>query len=240
MRLLRKWGYYAWSLLEMGFGFRDWGKLTRLFLSKTQQKPVLLRLRKAPTQMLVRSRMDAWSVKEAFLDRFYERYGSKIQADWHIVDIGAAIGEFTIFAARKAPMGQVVAFEPNGDSFLLLSENLKLNAVNNARAVNAGVWSKAGAMSLDLANAEPLQAQTQFTEEVDRPGFGIPVITLGQVIADYLPAGLDLLKLDCEGAEYPILFSADQSVLNLVKRIIMEYHDLDARQNHQTLADYLR
>ncbi|HOA21155.1 MAG TPA: FkbM family methyltransferase [Anaerolineaceae bacterium] len=240
MRFLRKWGYYALSLLEMGFGFREWGQLARLFLKKPTNKPVLLHLRKNNTRIIVRSRMDAWSVKETFIDRFYERYGSEIQMDWTVVDIGAAIGEFTIFAAQKAARGQIVAFEPNTESYALLIENLSLNGIENARAINAGVWSKSGAMSLMMANDEPLQAQTQFTEDVYEPGGTIPVLTLESLIAQFTPQGIDLLKLDCEGAEYPILLTAPLTTLALIARIVMEYHDLDEEQNHRVLADYLR
>lgn len=66
MSFFRKWSYYAWSLLEMGLGFRDWGGLARLFLGKPTQLPATLRFRARDTRMLVRSRMDAWSVKETF------------------------------------------------------------------------------------------------------------------------------------------------------------------------------
>ncbi len=59
-------------------------------------------LRWKNTRMLVHNRMDAWSVKETFLDRFYSRYGTEIEPYWTIVDIGAAIGEFTVFAAQQA------------------------------------------------------------------------------------------------------------------------------------------
>lgn len=240
MSFLRKWSYYAWSLLELGFGFRDWRSLARLFLSQPPQEPVTLRFRGRDTRMLVRSRMDAWSVKETFLDRFYTRYSEEILPHWTIVDIGAAIGEFTIFAALRAAQGQVLAYEPNPRSFSLLQENLRLNGIHNVRAVNAGVWSRAGTMTLDGANGEPLQAQTQFTETASENGQSIPVVSLEQVVQEFTPRGIDLLKLDCEGAEYPILFSAAPETLNAVSRIVMEYHDLDARQNHGALAAFLK
>ena len=48
------------------------------------------------------------------------------------------------------------------------------------------------------------------------------------------------MKLDCEGAEYPILLTAPLTTLALIARIVMEYHDLDEEQNHRVLADYLR
>jgi len=45
-------------------------------------------------------KMDTWSVKEASADRFYERYGLPILPNWTVVDIGAAIGEFTVLAPK--------------------------------------------------------------------------------------------------------------------------------------------
>ena len=240
MSFLRKWSYYAWSLFEMAFGFRDWHSLARLFLGQPALEPVALRFRGQDTRMLVRSRMDAWSVKETFLDRFYTRYSEEILPNWTIVDIGAAIGEFTIFAALRAAQGQVLAFEPNPRSFSLLQENLRLNGIQNVRAVNAGVWSQAGTMTLDDATDEPLQAQTQFSETACENAESIPVITLEQIRKEFTPQGIDLLKLDCEGAEYPILLSAKPETLNAVSRIVMEYHDLDARQNHGALAAFLQ
>ncbi|MEL7645922.1 MAG: FkbM family methyltransferase [Anaerolineaceae bacterium] len=240
MSAFRTGSYYAWSLLEMGFGFRDWGKLARLFLRARTQAPVTLRLRRQKTSMLVRSRMDTWSVKETFLDRFYTRWGMEIEPRWTIVDIGAAIGEFTVYAAQQVSEGRVLAFEPNPESFALLHENLKLNSIANAQAVHAGVWSQAGKMTLNAANGEPLQAQTEFSGAGREGGEAIPVITLEQLLDEYAPEGIDLLKLDCEGAEYPILFAANPSTLGAVKRIVMEYHDLDERQNHRELASYLQ
>jgi len=34
----------------------------------------------------------------------------------------------------------------------------------------------------------------------------------------------DLLKLDCEGAEYDILFSAEAAVYDRINSVRMEYH----------------
>jgi FkbM family methyltransferase len=215
------------------------GQTGTLFLHGTAQEPVLLRLRgKIPG---CRSQPYGRLVCERdFPGPLYTRYGTEIEPHWTIVDIGAAIGEFTVFAAQKAAQGKVLAFEPNSASFALLQENLKLNSIGNAQAVNAGVWNRAGAMTLDAANGEPLQAQTQFSETAAVSGQSVPVITLGQLLEEFAPEGIDLLKLDCEGAEYPILFSASPETLGAVKRIIMEYHELDAQQSHQKLAEHLQ
>jgi len=49
----------------------------------------------------------------------------------------------------------------------------------------------------------------------------------------------DLLKLDCEGAEYAILFDTPQPVLERVQRIVMEYHDNIVQHTHHDLARFL-
>jgi len=78
-----------------------------------------------------------------------------------------------------------------------------------------------------------------FSEDVGDGTQGAPVITLEQLLMDYTPQGIDLLKLDCEGAEYPILLATKPETLKAIRRIVMEYHDLDARQNHRVLKAYL-
>jgi hypothetical protein len=49
----------------------------------------------------------------------------------------------------------------------------------------------------------------------------------------------DLLKLDCEGAEYSILFDTPRTVLELIQRIVMEYHDNVVQYTHRDLARFL-
>jgi hypothetical protein len=37
---------------------------------------------------------------------------------------------------------------------------------------------------------------------------------------------IDFLKMDCEGAEYPILFNAEKSTLDRIGTISLEFHDM--------------
>lgn len=50
---------------------------------------------------------------------------------------------------------------------------------------------------------------------------------------------VDLMKMDCEGADYEILLNAPSQTLALVDRIIMEYHDLGENWNPQVLSTFL-
>ena len=239
MSAWRKWSYYAWSVLEMAAGFRSWGLLLRAFVSEQRAEPATLRFWHQPTQLRVRGAMDIWSVKETFLDQFYTRYGTSIESDWVIVDIGAAIGEFTVYAAQRAPAGEVYAYEPNPQSFALLQENILLNKLSNVQAFCVGVWDQTGTMQLDLVNAEPLQGKTVFQQSDTALTAEIPVITFDQLVQDSVNSIIDLLKLDCEGAEYAILLPASPESLARVQRIVMEYHDIDAEHEHSRLVRFL-
>ncbi len=51
---------------------------------------------------------------------------------------------------------------------------------------------------------------------------------------------MDFLKIDCEGAEYDILFDCPKSILNIIKKIAMEVHTLDKKRNMSIMADFLK
>jgi hypothetical protein len=48
--------------------------------------------------------------------------------------------------------------------------------------------------------------------------------TLAEILVRDAAQGIDLLKLDCEGAEYDILFGAAPLDMSRVREIRMEYH----------------
>ena len=189
--------------------------------------------------MWVRGRMDAWSVKESMLDRFYERFGTKVQSDWTVVDVGAAIGEFTVLAAKEAKQGQVFAIEPNAESIALLKRNLQANDIANVILIQKGLWRENGQQTLNLINQEPLQAMTLGSEIADFKQMSFETQTLADFIKDYQIDRIDLLKSDCEGAEYDFLLSSSPNVLRNIQRIVMEYHDLDEVRHHKQLQEFL-
>ncbi|MGN6485261.1 MAG: FkbM family methyltransferase [Thermomicrobiales bacterium] len=206
--------------------------------------PHRIHLRRTGETFLVRSPMDVWSVKETFIDRLYERYGFTIEPGWTVVDIGAAIGEFTVFAAR-IPGTTVIACEPFPGSVDLLRENIALNLLENVTVIPKAVAAETGTMLLDLRGEEPLE----FVSAMQRAGaealrvpeghIAIPAIPLSEVLADTPRAHIDLLKLDCEGAEYEILMQAPAEALAAVDRIVMEYHDRTTAHTHPELERFL-
>ncbi|PIN99120.1 MAG: hypothetical protein COT90_01190, partial [Candidatus Diapherotrites archaeon CG10_big_fil_rev_8_21_14_0_10_31_34] len=51
----------------------------------------------------------------------------------------------------------------------------------------------------------------------------------------------DLMKIDIEGGEYPLLYDLEESIFSKIKLIAMECHKLDEKQNNpKKLIDFLQ
>lgn len=239
---LRKYSYYLFSIGELLTGIREWPLVMRIFLGLAPAGTHVIHLRQGNICFRVRRAMDVWSVKETFLDRFYEKYGAPIGSGWKIIDVGAGIGEFTLLAALRHLDNMVYAWEPFPQSFALLQENLKLNEATNVRAFAEAVGGETGVLALDLSSGEPLQVQSMAIESegASQEVLSVPSISLADLFDRLSLDRCDLLKLDCEGAEYGILFNTPESVLSRIERIVMEYHDNASAYTHVDLFQYLR
>jgi len=231
--------YYALSIWRLMTGVSRPLFLIAFFLRIVPARREKITLRGSRLEFWVRSPMDIWSIKETFLDRFYLRSGIKLDDGWIIIDIGAGIGDFAIQAAHLFPGSRVYAFEPFPESFALLQENLRLNRIHNVLASPTAVAARAGKITLDLSGGEPLQIQSHNPlHPTSGETLEVPSQSLTDLFASQGIHRCQLLKLDCEGAEYSILMDDSQAWLPKVERISMEYHDLPS-DSHRDLVDFL-
>jgi FkbM family methyltransferase len=234
----RKYYYYLVSIFKMLFGLREWPMVIKIFLHLPIPQKKIIHLRKTDLRFQVRGPMDVWSIKETFLDRFYERFGTPLQNGWAVVDIGAGIGEYALFAAAGHKGNRVHAYEPFPESFSLLEENCSLNPMDGVEIFMEAVGGQAGTAILDLGSGEPLQFSTESPAQSSN-ALQVPAISLAEVISR-IGGRCNLLKLDCEGAEYAILFSAPDASLQAIDHIVMEYHDGVTAYSHLDLVEFLK
>lgn len=129
-----------------------------------------------------------------------------------IVDIGSNQGLFAIVARQNFKNADIQCFEPNLQLQSILSENCeKLNAQVYFEAVTKEDCK----VSLEFGETE-LNTQTHlsFDGEVTGTSFKAVIERAGGMI--------DLLKIDCEGAEWD-LFEDELSWRN-INALTMEYH----------------
>lgn len=165
-------------------------------------------------------------------------YDIHVPDDAVIVDIGANIGVFTVWAGIKAPKGRIFAYEPELNTFNQLNKNVRLNDLNNVVAYRLGVAGKPGSLTLfvDPRNQE----QASLYESLPGKEQVIECITLDDILRINQLDRIDILKVDTEGAEYEILSAASAEVLSKIKCIVLEYHDyLDKKFDYRNLVKLL-
>jgi FkbM family methyltransferase len=137
-----------------------------------------------------------------------------------IIDIGAHVG---IFAARVAPFAKrVLSYEPVSATFQLLVENLR--NVRNVTATQKAVTDRRG--TADIHVFEEPSSNSIFPPQPHGAARTVAVdtVSLADVVEEHSVERCDLLKLDCEGSEYPLIFGAPRALWQRIDRVAMEYH----------------
>lgn len=235
---LQKYTYYAASIFRLLAGVANWPLAIRLLLGLGPHSAAVVRLRGSGVRFRVRGAMDVWIVKETYLDRFYERYGTPVGHGWTIVDIGAGIGDFSLYAALSHPRNRVFAFEPFPESYELLQENLQLNDAGNVRAYPEAIAAETGTFALDMSSGEPLQFSTE-SSAASHKTLTVPSLSLADAFERLELSRCDLLKMDCEGAEYGILLNTPESTTDLIEHIVMETHEAVTPYGRDDLVECL-
>jgi len=166
----------------------------------------------------------------------------KIKEEDIIIDIGAHLGFFTIKAAKKACKGIVYALEPFSMHYKLLKDNILSNSIKNVKFYNLAITDKAGELSFyytvhgdpgDTSLFKINPGENTYEEKVKS-------VSLQDFFSQEKITKCNFLKMDCEGAEYPILMSADGSTLSKIQKIAMEWHKFEIDHDPKRLADFLK
>jgi FkbM family methyltransferase len=150
----------------------------------------------------------------------YRWPGVTPEAGWRVVDVGANIGVFSLWAERLG--ATVVAFEPAPLTYHALTVNVAGKRVETVQAAVVGsgrtevrLYLSEGSSTRHSMVGRELDSGLPLTEFVDVPAVGLE---------DAVAAGCDLLKLDCEGAEFECVLGARDETLRAAKRLIIEFH----------------
>jgi FkbM family methyltransferase len=131
-----------------------------------------------------------------------------------VLDIGANIGLFALAARHYFPQADVHCYEPNPDILRYLRNHCMILGIH---LHPYAVGSMDGWVSLNRAETSLHSIATKgFTEG----GASQPMKSFTSVINSL--GCVDLLKLDCEGAEWDI-FECREAWRH-VRRLVMEYH----------------
>jgi FkbM family methyltransferase len=143
-----------------------------------------------------------------------------------VVDVGANVGVFCLWVARRLGAGRIVAVEPSPRTARALLANLERNDLKQVTVLEVAVGGERRQAVLYKRGAEVMDTLFQRDNYGSRfePAGTVKIVTLEDVFTDLEIDQCDLLKLDCEGAEYEILFGASDATLAKVQHIAAEYH----------------
>jgi len=159
-----------------------------------------------------------------------QEYGI-VPDDAVVIDIGANIGVFAIYAAITAKNTSIYAFEPMEHTYNIMKHNILINRLEDRiHPFNIGVADHAGERRLYLGEGSPYH--TLFSDDANGNSVAIDCTTLRDIFEQEGIEKCDLLKLDCEGAEFEILYNTPDDYLHRTKCIRLEYHNLDNDKNN--------
>ncbi|GAC1475099.1 MAG: hypothetical protein NVSMB9_26840 [Isosphaeraceae bacterium] len=150
------------------------------------------------------------------------------QPDDIILDIGTHIGSFSYAAALRGAR-QIHTFEPFRENHECAMRNL--TTVSNRVSLNhAAVW-RSDRRKETLFFKELKHVNNAAGHVLGTQGAAVPAVGLDEIILRASKKGrrrIRLIKIDCEGSEYPILFTS--KMLYLVDEIVGEYHNFTTEQ----------
>ena len=150
----------------------------------------------------------------------------RFEPDDIVIDIGAHIGGFS-YAALERGAGKVYAFEAHPANHAIASKNLERFG-GKVSCRQQAVWRSDQPSQVlyneDLAgNSNTGGVSLLWNTE----GEAVETVSLDQILSeasDGFRKPIRLLKIDCEGSEYPILFTS--SKLQIVAEVCGEYHEV--------------
>lgn len=230
---------------------RSWPRYLACKFGLSQAPRFNLTLRPVPIRVTM-PRSSVLTFKEIFLLEEYEPPFRRMETNAPVVlDVGGNVGFFALYAFLRRPGATVYSFEPVPAHFALLEAQRAAHPRFDWTALPVAVADQAGTVDFfydETHSPDGIDPSASLFSSGENGGAApgtrrLRVETVG--LADWLTsrriARVDLLKLDCEGAEYPILYGLPDAIFPAIHQIIAEVHPgPGATENGAALADFLR
>jgi FkbM family methyltransferase len=166
-----------------------------------------------------------------FLHRFLKK-------EMVFVDIGANLGEYSVFAAKRVRAGRVLAFEPLPGMVKRLKENIDLNGFSNVDILPIGLSDTEAILPIHeiddshegLSTFYPGSMKSKYRVEV-------PLKILDSEVRNLGVNRVDFIKMDIEGGELGALKGARKTIEHYRPVLMVEINEATYRAAGYETAD---
>jgi FkbM family methyltransferase len=173
--------------------------------------------------------LGGWTYHEVFERKDYETEKCFIQKGDVVVDVGANLGFFTVYAYLKGA-SKIYSFEPDVKNF----ECLKQNSPPCAEVFNYGIMVDPGEHVFFVDVNPGGHSFFNFGDTRTGEKRTVRCLSIPSLFQDKGLEKIDFLKIDAEGAEVEILMSLQGRYFHRIRNIAFEYHNMMFKEN--TLA----
>jgi len=143
-----------------------------------------------------------------FIDPEFAFLQQVAEPGWQVIDVGAAIGQFSMFAARCLPDAVIHAFEPEASNIGTLKRNIARNGAQGRVVVHQSALSDRQGTARFETSASTWNSHL-VDASADGPGYEtVPVETLTAVLPQLGLDHVDILKINVAGLEASVLAGA--------------------------------
>jgi FkbM family methyltransferase len=221
------------QLLERKIGryskiFQELDNWNEYFLFKTgifQKDDFTFRFRNGYNITVARKMLGPF--RECFFDDVYLKHLSATNFPEQpvILDIGANVGFFALYFFYRFPLATIHSFEPMPFCQGIIEKYIQQHPGLKWKLHRYGIWNTTGSLELFTDSTDNFStiSGVNFSSERQQK-ITVEVKALNELYEERVFDKIDLLKLDCEGAEYSILFNMPDYVLDKIERLAIETH----------------
>lgn len=200
--------------------FSNWQTLIGVYFKTIKEKNIILETKNNIKIKIRTNSTDIMQLGTVWLTEDYKMPGFSINKEDIVIDIGAHIGLFSLFASQYCKNGKIFSYEPIKENYNLLKENIEVNKIENIISFNSAVSKQTNKLKIFINSDD--SAHSIF--ESEKNFIEVDSTTIKSIFDKNKIKNCNLLKFDCEGAEYQIIESIPKEYFFKIEKMIIEYH----------------
>jgi FkbM family methyltransferase len=225
--------YWARRFLQTPRTFRNWPQVMRdMALGRRGRGPAKLTFQtrsglRIETPNVPGARVPVYEIFAEDCYRLEWLLGPLLDRPIQVVDIGGHVGTFACRLTQLHPKAAVLSCEPSAATAECLRRNAELNGVSDRVTVfeRAVAATTGRAIFHDNGGGSGLNGLAA-AGHASGPATEVLTMAFDEVVAA-APAPVDVIKIDCEGAEYDLVLGSSPASWESVQRVVIEFHPVD-------------